>query len=150
MNPPRSSVITHEASHAVVAAALGLCVMSCKIFKMKRGADRGHYNGKTKIEQGEPFVGACIAVAGIVGQKLFDDIDIHNTQFGQFELRIARRLAGSDEGVQRAVNVAAKILHENADLVRSLSAELDARELLCAGRLAELLAPIRTAWECVA
>ena len=90
------------------------------------------------------FVGACIAVAGIVAQKLFDDTDTTTTEYGQFELAIARQFAGSDKAVQRAVDVAAQILTNNVPVVHAVRVELEKGGLICRGRLTELLAPVIT------
>jgi hypothetical protein len=140
---PRSSVVAHEAGHTVMYGHFRQPVRCVKIWKRKRGPERGQWTGvtmagtewraddSTLVEA--DFRNACQAIAGVVAEKLFDS-DNFRRGSSVDEILTAQMLAGliarkTDAPPERVMSdifrVSGQILSDNAAVVREIMVLLE-------------------------
>ena len=159
---PRSSAIFHEAGHAVVLAAFGEAVRRCKVWRCKRGIDRGQWlgltmgGGKWKTDAStspdEDFRRACCLMAGVLAEGLFDPGNVRRASSLDeimTAIMVASNIAiktGGDPAdvMQQVISATTNILKRNADVMLAIAGALDRQKVLRKAKLAPLLARVST------
>lgn len=134
MDDLRWACAVHEASHAIVSAAVGL-----RVARVELTDEPG---GLTTLQDDPGEFGPVVAIAGDVGvQELLGEIPAELDSFddGWKAERYAQEVVGDTPAVAfriaRARMYARQIIRENADVIAALARELDRKSTVDGRRI---------------
>ena len=162
---PHSSTIFHEAGHTVVHTHFGHCVRYCKIWKCKRGSERGQWTGMTMTDRKwrtdettspeDDFRQACCLMAGVLAEILFDhdnfrqassldEIICADVLAVNIAIKTGRDGRDGRDVKQQVIAATTDILKSNADVVHDIAKKLKRHATLRGVRLSTLLGRVST------